>query len=119
MHGFDLGLAVLPCQALAAFLIWPTLASNGLMSAVCGLVAVGIRDAYAGKLAGNFKQWERRTILFWFGHHGLDAVLGPAEPTLNPDPHEVGMVIEGVAPRRSSLRFPRRVPSGRLRDTDI
>lgn len=67
MHGFDLGLAVLPCQALAAFLIWPTLASNGMMSAVCGLVAVGIRDAYAGKLAGNLNNGSGGLYSFGLG----------------------------------------------------
>ena len=68
---------------------------------------VGIRDPYLIANLDKVIEWSRKKVKEKFGEsgyglyyhvYGINGVMGESEPIQSPTPHEVGIIVEGIAP---------------------
>lgn len=82
------------------------LEGSGKVGERCFMI-VGIRDPYLIANLDKVIEWSRKKVKERFGEtgyelyyhvYGRNGVMGELEPVWNPKPHEVGVVVEGIAP---------------------
>jgi len=82
------------------------LEGSGKVGERCFMI-VGIRDPYLIANLDKVIEWSRKKVKEKFGEsgydlyyhvYGINGVMGELEPIQNPTPHEVGIIVEGIAP---------------------